>query len=323
MGKDFYQLLGVGRDADEDELKKAYKKAAMRYHPDKNPDNRAESEKKFKEVSEAYQVLSDPKKKEIYDRYGEEGINSGMEEMPQGGGGHGAFAGGNGFTQTFGSTGGFRDPDDLFRELFGGGLGGGMGGMGGGFSGHSQQQQARKQPESEVQLNCDLEELFTGATKRMKISKRVDRADGTTEKQAKIHEVVIKPGYKAGTKIRYRGVGNEKRGYAPADVVFVIGEKPHASYTRDGDDLLYTAKISLADALGGGRPITVPTIDGRSVNLAVTEIIKPGAVRTISGGGMPNSKQAGVRGDLVVTFEVVFPSYLQDDKRSRLRELLS
>jgi DnaJ homolog subfamily B member 4 len=105
--------------------------------------------------------------------------------------------------------------------------------------------------------------------------------------------------------------------------VFIVCEKPHSSFTREGDDLHYTAKISLADALGGGTPIVVPTIDGRSIQLAVSDIVKPGAVRTISGAGMPISKRPGAKGDLIVTFEVVFPSYLQADKRSRLRELLS
>jgi DnaJ homolog subfamily B member 4 len=130
-------------------------------------------------------------------------------------------------------------------------------------------------------------------------------------------------GYKAGTKIRYRGAGNEKPGFQAADVVFVIGEKKHAIFARDGDNLCYTAKISLADALGGGTFVVIPTLDGRSIRLECTDIVKPGSTRTVSGAGMPISKRPGEHGDLIVTFEVVFPSFLQQEKRMRLKELLS
>jgi DnaJ homolog subfamily B member 4 len=339
MGVDYYALLGVGRDADDDELKRAYRKAAMKWHPDKNPDNKIAAEKKFKEISEAYQILSDPKRKEIYDRYGEEGIKSGMSEVPQDTGPSSGFQQAQ-FTNMggFSSMGGFRDPDDLFRELFGGinsGPRGGVGGMGGGMGNlhdmfgnsmgsHSvQSQPQRKQPESEVDLNLDLVELYHGTTKRWKTTKRVVLQDGTVDSQEKIHEVVIKPGYKAGTKIRFRGIGNDKPGYLPADVVFIVKEKPNRLFQREGDNLVYTAKISLADALGGNTNVAVPTLDGRNVRLECSDIVKPGSVRTISGAGMPISKQPGEYGDLTVKFEVVFPSYLQAEKRARLRELLS
>ena len=112
-GRDFYKILGVERDASENELKKAYRKLAMKWHPDKNPDKQEQAEKKFKEVSEAYEVLTDPKKKEIYDRYGEDGLQDGF-----GGSGGGA----HGFSQ--------QHAHDIFAQFFGGG-GGGMGGMGG------------------------------------------------------------------------------------------------------------------------------------------------------------------------------------------------
>lgn len=105
--------------------------------------------------------------------------------------------------------------------------------------------------------------------------------------------------------------------------MFTIGQKPHALFTRDGDNLYYTSKITLADALGGGSHVVIPTLDGRNIRLECDDIIKPGATRTISGAGMPLSKRAGAFGDLIVTFDVVFPSYLPRDKRLRLRELLS
>lgn len=328
MGRDLYDVLGVSRDASEGELKKAYRKGAMQWHPDKNPSNKVEAERRFKEISEAYQVLSDPKKKEVYDRFGEEGLKAGMGEAPSSGP-SGAHA--NHF-----NFGGFRSPDDLFRDMFremgGGGMPGSMGGgsigidelFGGrGPGGMGFQPQARqKQPDSEITLALELEELYKGTVKKMKTSKRVRRPDGAIAVEEKVHEVEIKPGYKAGTKIRYRGIGGEKPGFLPADIVFVIAEKPHSTFQRRGDDLVYKCVIPLADALGGDSRIEVPTMDGRRISLELSSIVRPGSTRSIDNAGMPLSKRPGAFGNLIVQFEVKFPDFLPKDKRAQLYELL-
>lgn len=314
MGKDYYSILGVQRNASADELKKAYRKNAMKWHPDKNPDNKDFAEKKFQEIAEAYQVLSDPKKKEIYDTYGEDGLKSGMDEMPRAS---------YGFQHS--TPPGFQSADDLFHEFFGGsgfGMGGGMGGSSHSFSPFGPGSRRRKQTDTEQDLNLTLEELYQGVTKRLKITRNVSRADGGVERATKVHEVQIKPGYKAGTKLRYCGAGSEAPGYQPGDVVFILKEKEHERFKRDSNNLIVTQRISLADALGGST-ITIPGIEGRSYRLECPEIINPNTVKTISGAGMPISKSPGQRGDLIVKFNVAFPSFLQAEKRERLRELLS
>ena len=179
-GKDFYDILGLSRGASESEIKKAYRKLAMKWHPDKNQDNKEYAEKKFKSVSEAYEVLSDPKKKELYDQFGEDGLKDGF------GGGGGGFHASN--------------AEDIFAQFFGGGMGGGMGGghpfggmggmpggfggMGGDFGrngmggmggGPSRQQPRKKADPNEQELKLTLEEMYYGVTKKLKHTRTVIR----------------------------------------------------------------------------------------------------------------------------------------------------
>ncbi|KAJ7550328.1 hypothetical protein O6H91_07G095300 [Diphasiastrum complanatum] len=199
MGLDYYTILKVGRTASEDELKKAYRKLAMKWHPDKNPNNKKEAEAKFKQISEAYEVLSDAQKREIYDQYGEEGLKG--QVPPQSGG----FSNGNAGNSTFRFN--PRNAEDIFAEFFGGSSNftsmGSMGGVGsrsagrtafdgmfGGFGGTENvfrsftegaggaPPSARKAAAVENKLHCSLEELYSGSTRKMKISRNVADATG-------------------------------------------------------------------------------------------------------------------------------------------------
>ncbi len=326
MGVDYYKVLGVSRDATDTELKKAYRKLAIKWHPDKNQNNEEEATKKFKEISEAYDVLSDSEKREIYDAYGEEGLKGGI---PAGKG-----AGGGGFPAGGGSYHGMDDEmaRHIFENLFGGGGGfggfgggragmGGMGGMGNGMGGHpfggmsggddvfgsmggnSFRKQQSQPQKVEVSLNITLEELYTGTTKRRKVTRSVANR-GKVEETLEIH---VKPGWKEGTKVTYAGRGDEIPGQPPQDLVFVLTQKPHPVFTRDGDDLVVTKRISLAEALTEGNKIDVKSLDGRVLRVGLREVIRPGSERVIAGEGMPRPKYPGQKGNLRIKFDVGFP----------------
>lgn len=350
MPKDYYKVLGVNRDAGDDELKKAYRKLALKWHPDRNQNNKEESEKKFKEIAEAYEVLTDKQKRAVYDQYGEEGLKAGAPDASgssfQGGGAH------------------FRDPRDLFSTFFGSGnpfaafgmggdddgfgAGGGMpggfsmfmgpGGMPGGMPGMAGAQMggmpgmgmgmggrrgpAKAEPVKRP-LQCTLEELYNGCTKRIKITRQRLQADGRSVRpEEKILELTIKPGYKKGTTITFENEGDEAPGVAPADIQFILGEKEHDRFVREGSHLVHTARIPLADALCG-TTLSVRTLDGRTLSVPVSEVVAPGHYKTVKGEGMPISKAPGGKGDLIIKFNVVFPSYVSDTKKAQLRTLLS
>lgn len=344
MGKDYYEILGIKKGVSDDDIKKAYRKQALRYHPDKNKSPGAEE--KFKEIAEAYDVLSDPKKKDIYDRFGEEGLKGGG---PSGGGGGGPgtysytfqgdphaifaefFGGRNPFEQFFGARNGGMDEnmdtDDPFSRfgMGGGGMGGfprsfstGMGGMGGQTSVVQKQQD----PPVVHDLRVSLEEVLSGCTKKMKISRKRLNPDGrTTRTEEKILEVQIRKGWKEGTKITFPKEGDETPRNIPADVVFVLKDKTHSVFKRDGSDIIYPAKVSLRDALCGCT-VNVPTLDSRTVPVTVTDIVHPGMKRRVSAEGLPYPKRPDRRGDLIVEYEVKFPERLSQNARDTIAGIL-
>lgn len=333
MGVDYYKILGVSRNAKPNEIKKAYHQLALKYHPDKNNDNREEAERKFKEVSEAYDVLSDEKKKKIYDLYGEEGLKGGVPEDGAGPGGAGMhFSGGmpggmHGATYHFSNTDAFNIFNQFFGssdpfaggEAFGGGGPGlhrvfrGYGGPDGFASGFGtpQSSPAYDVPPMEYTFACTLEEIYTGCTKKFNVSRNTPSGP-----EKKMFEVKVLPGYKKGTKIRFEREGGRVEGYPPnvlADMVFILDERPHPRFERRNADLYTTLHINLKQALLGST-VSVKGIDGQPISLPLTGVSRNGRKLRVSGSGMPDRK-TGRRGDLYVTIEVDMPESLTEDTK--------
>lgn len=353
-----YDALGIQPNASQDEIKKAYRKQALRYHPDKNKDKPDASEK-FKEVSQAYEVLSDPEKRKLYDQYGLEyllrggpsapppgaedgGMPDGFGGMPSGFGGFGGMPGGaRSFHFSTGPGGGggfqFNDPKNIFAEFArsSGGSGGfgedddifsllsGMGGGGRRSGGPQMSSQRPKTPESEPlqhKLLLSLEELYRGTHKRMKIKRKTyDPATGKRSVEDKILDMDIKPGLKAGSKIKFKGVGDQEEG-GQQDLHFIVTEKEHPELERHGDDIKTTIELTLKEALTGWSK-TVTTIDGRQLPVSGGGPTRPGHQERFPNLGMP-TKKPGERGDFIVEVKVNFPSTLTPAQKTALKEIL-
>jgi len=178
--------------------------------------------------------------------------------------------------------------------------------------------QTIQDPAIETNIQVSLEELAAGCTKRLKISRQVLTPGGGTSREEKILTLDIKPGWKAGTKVTFERHGDQKPGVIPADLIFVIGDKPHQYFKRDADNnLLYTTKVSLRDALIGCI-LHIPTIDGKVLSVQLNEVLQPGAQKRIPNEGLPLPKCPGKRGDMIVTFDVEMPTNLSMEQRHHL-----
>ncbi|KAL4883327.1 hypothetical protein BJY04DRAFT_185362 [Aspergillus karnatakaensis] len=367
-----YDALGVKPDSSQDDIKKAYRKAALKYHPDKNKDDPKAADK-FKEVSQAYEVLSDPEKRKVYDQFGLEYLLRGGPAPTPGGGGGGAnpFEGAGGMpggfsfggmpggnTRTFhfssrpggggggsgfqfssaddifknfakqagGGMGGFGDDDDIFSML-GGGLGGGRGGSARFRSsrGPSSFQQTQRTPTPEPtviekQLPLTLEEIMNGCTKKVTVKSKTFDSSGKRTVQDVTLEANIKPGLRTGSKIKYRGVGDQEEG-GRQDVHLIVTEKEHPNFKRHGDQLITTVDLSLKEALTGWNRI-VRTIDGKSIKVSKPGPTPPGYEEKYPGLGMTISKKPNERGDLVVRVNVEFPKTLSSSAKEVLKDVL-
>jgi len=349
--RNFYNILGVPRGAGDAQIKRAYRKLALQYHPDKvggSEADKAAAAAKFADINAAYEVLSSEETRRIYDRYGEEGVK---QHAAQGGGGGG---GGGGFG---------RGPQDIFSQFFG--FGGGFGGGGG-----DGEPEARRGADVRMPLEVRLEDLYTGAAlaiTRVKLvvvpgpgtrkcgcrarvvtrqlgpgmyqqytTEECDECPGVAlEPEAKDLTVTIAPGARAGEEVHFFEEGEPEVDGDPGDLVVVLDPAPHATFARVGDDLTMNATISLLDALVGFER-SVPHLDGHPIRLASEGMTRPGAVAIIPGEGMPKpgkvkAAAAGgkkpapppspaTHGDLHVTYTVSFPRTLTDKQKAAVRE---
>ncbi|GMM44171.1 type II HSP40 co-chaperone [Pichia kluyveri] len=330
-----YDLLGVQPTANDAEIKKAYRKMALKYHPDK-PTGDTE---KFKEVSEAFEILSDKDKREVYDQYG---LEAARGNAPAGGMGGGGFPGGGagGFSSggfpgggfSFSSSGGggghpFSQDDayNIFNKFggfdFGGSSGmGGMGGMGGmpgmgGMGGMGGGKSSRRREPETIDLNvpCSLEELYKGGVKKLKINRKGPNGDN----ESKIIEINIKPGWKSGTKITFNNEGDYKDGVRQ-HLRLILNEKVNNIFKREDNDLRSKIDLSFKESLlGFHREFT--TLSGRKLHLSRSNPTQPGFCEKFPGQGMPISKQPGKFGDLIIEYKVDYPVTLTQAQKDAIQ----
>lgn len=355
--RDFYEVLGVSKSAAKDEIKKAYRKKAIQYHPDKNPDNK-DAEQKFKEAAEAYEVLSNDDKKARYDQFGHAGL-------------------GNGAGQGFG--GGFTDIEDIFSQfgdIFGGHFGGGFGGFGGG--GRSRRR-VNKGSNLRVKVKLNLEEIANGVEKKIKVNKYItcDHCSGSGAesssgystctscngsgqvtrisntflgqmqtsstcptcggegkiitnkctschgegmvKSSEVISIKIPAGVGEGMQLNVSGKGNAaRRGGINGDLLVVITEEEHEELVRDGNDLIYSLFLSISEAAIGTQT-EIPTV-GNPVKIKIDSGTQPGKILRLRGKGLPEVNGYG-RGDLLVHINVWIPKNLSKDEKKTLEKL--
>ena len=353
--RDYYEVLGVSKSASKDEVKKAYRKMAIKFHPDKNPGD-STSEEKFKEAAEAYEVLSDDNKRARYDQYGHAGVN----------GGSGGFGGG-GMTM--------EDIFSQFGDIFGGHFGG-FGSFGGSRGGG---RRVNKGSDLRVKVKLNLKEIANGVEKKLKVNKYVGckscsgsgaengssystcstcRGSGyvtrvtntllgqmqTTSpcptcngegkmitdrctscsgegvvRDAEVITIQIPAGVAEGMQMSVSGKGNAaRRGGISGDLLVLIEEEKNPDLIRDGNDLIYNLYISFPDA-ALGAPVEIPTVDGK-VKIKVEPGTQPGKVLRLRGKGIPDVNGYG-KGDLLVSINIWVPKNLSKDEKTTIEKL--
>lgn len=293
--KDYYKILGVERNASEDDIRKAYRKLAMQYHPDRNPNDK-QAEERFKEINEAYQVLSDTQKRTHYDRLGSDYSNWQRRGAPgdfnwdQ----YGGFPGGvrveyGDIDDLFGGAGGFSD---FFRTIFGRGTE---------DAGTGTRTRTRQQPQGyQQELEITLDEAYNGTT-------RVLQSDG------KQKQVRIPAGVRTGSKVRVAGAGPNG-----LDLYLIVDVKDDPRFERRGNDLHTSATVNVFIAILGGEA-EVETVSGK-IKLNIPAGTQPEQVFRLAGRGMPSVKNASEKGDLYVRLKVQIPKYLSPKQRELLEE---
>ncbi len=309
MGMDYYETLGLAKGATQSEIKKAYRKLALKYHPDKNKGDKA-AEEKFKKISEAYAVLSDPEKKNQYDTYGSTGfhqrysqedifrnfdLNDILQQFGFGGMAGGRGQGGRTFVNKMGGGGGFSS---FFQ--------GGAGGCGGGGC-----VQPEKGQDMTYQVSVTLDDVLNGADRNISL-----RKNGQTQQVS----VKIPKGIEAGKRLRLKGKGGESRnGGPPGDLYLKIAIEEHPCFERDGDDLIAKKSVRFSDACLGTK-IEVETLEGKTFAVSIPPGSACGSRLRIRGHGLPMGP-LGERGDLYVRLSITVPEQLNDEQRQLIEKL--
>jgi curved DNA-binding protein len=316
MAEDYYQVLGVDKKTSADDIKKAYRKLALKWHPDRNPNNKA-AEEKFKKISEAYAVLSDAEKRQNYDQFGsadqyrqqysQEDIfrNFDLDEILRSFGFGGAKGGRTTFRTSRRGGGGFReDYEDPFAGIFGGGMGGG-----------GRQQYAnmpQKGQDAEYNLSITLEESVFGADKKISFQ---------LENRVEDINVKIPAGISNGKKLRLPGKGLSGHNGGPAgDLYLNINVVPHPIFARDGNDLYIEKTIKFTQA-ALGTTIDVPTLDGTTKRIKIASGTQNNTKIRMKGFGVPGFKGSSVKGDQYVKINVEVPRKLSDRQIKLIQQL--
>ncbi|XP_071720478.1 dnaJ protein ERDJ3B-like [Rutidosis leptorrhynchoides] len=321
--KSYYDILQVPKGASDDQIKRSYRKLALKYHPDKNQGNE-DANKKFAEINNAYEVLSNSEKRSIYDRYGEDGLKQ-----------HAAGGGG----------GGGMDINDIFNTFFGGG----------GGRGQEEEERVVKGDDVIVDLDATLEDLYMGGSLKVWREKNILKpAPGKRscncrdkvyhrqigpgmfqqmteqvceqcpnvkyEREGNFITVDIEKGMQDGQEVVFYEEGEPIIDGEPGDLKFRIRTAPHDRFRREGNNLHTTATITLAQALVGFEK-TITHLDEHPLQIGSKGITKPKEVRKFKGEGMP-LHFSNKKGDLYVTFEVLFPTSLTDEQKSKIKAIL-
>ena len=318
---DYYEILSLPHNCSQEDIAESYRRLSLKYHPKVcSPENSAQSEYHFQKLCEAYEVLSDPMKKEIYDIYGHEGLKNGIIDK-KGKIKTGYIYSGNGheiFEKFMGTDNPFTLKDEYEKGFF-----------------DEAKEENKNLNEDKVQnidvnLECTLEELYNGCVKKINYKKRVIGFDfRTTEEKEVSLDVEVFRGYDKNTVLTFKGLGHQTPGIRDSDLLVHIKEKKHKCFQRvNKNDLIYVHKIDLAQALNS-EPVRFTTLDGRKLHISVDEIISPSTVKVVPGEGMPifeneiNVRDLNAKkGDLYIKFDIKFPEYIDPAKKIEITNLL-